>query len=110
MSTQISDLSGRVVDGYTNMPIGAVIYGADAAFHAHAFFPDEIAGETERDEIQGDWGPRFDRAVDAIWRQYWKQFWLKERVPRLLWRWQRIGWLILGTILGAVTQLMLRNL
>ena len=92
------------------MPIGAVIYGADARFHAQAFFPDGAAGKTEGGEIQGDWGPRFDRAADAIWRQYWRQFSLKERVPRVIWRWKRIEWLILGMILGAVTQLALRTL
>ena len=59
-STQLSDLCGRVIDAYTNMPIGAVIYQSDARFHAHAFFPENPGGDGGDGEIEGDWGPRAD--------------------------------------------------
>ena len=108
--TRLADLSGRVIDAYTNMPIGAVIYEADCRFHARPFFPERPAGEGEDTEIKGDWGPRADLAAKAIWTEYWKQFRWSERVPRYLWRYQKVGWLVLGTIIGATTQLILRNL
>ena len=108
--TELASLSGRVIDGYTNMPIGAVIYGADKRFHAHAFFPERPVDEGGDSEIEGDWGPRADRAARAIWDQYWKQFAWTERAPRYLWRFQKVGWLVLGTLIGAVAQLVLRNL
>ena len=108
-STQLSDLSGRVIDAYTDMPIGAVIYQADGRFHAHPFFPETPAREGESNEIEGDWGPRADRAARAIWDHYWRQFGWTERIARYLWRSQKVGWLVVGTIFGAVTQLVLRN-
>ena len=113
IQTQLGDLDGRVVDNYTKMPIGAVIYVVcekKAKFQARPFFPDSRAGEIEVREIQRDWGPRADLAAKAIWRQWHKGLPLKERAKRLLWRWERIGWLMLGTIVGATTQLVLRNL
>ena len=110
-TTQLSDLCGRVIDAYTNMPIGAVIYGAGGCFHARPFFPDRSARDRGKStEIQGDWGPRADLAAKAIWEQYWRQFGWTERVPRYLWRYQKVGWLVAGTIIGAVTQLLLRHL
>ena len=108
--TQLSDLSGRVVDGYTNMPIGAVIYQADRRFHAHSFFPEKVGPGWADSEIEGEWGPRADLAAKAIWARYWKQFRWTERVPRYMWRYRHVGWLVLGTIIGAVAQLILRNL
>ena len=108
--TQLSDLSSRVVDGYTNMPIGAVIYQADGRFHAHSFFPEKVGPDWADSEIEGEWGPRADLAAKAIWTRYWKQFRWTERVPRYMWRYQKVGWLVVGTIIGAVAQLILRNL
>lgn len=108
--TNFGDLAGRVVDSYTNMPIGLVGVEGDGRFHARPFLPDSRAGEVVVKEIEGDWGPRFDVAAGAIWRQYWRQFSLRDKAPRYLWRYHRLGWLVLGTIFGAVAQLVLRNL
>lgn len=109
-STQLGDLSGRVIDAYTNMPIGAVIYQADGRFHAHPFFPETPAHQGQSNEIEDDWGPRADRAAQAIWDQYWKQFDWTERTARYLWRSQKVTWLVAGTVFGAVAQLVLRNM
>ena len=108
--TRLSDLSGRVVDVYTNMPIGAVIYGADSRFHACPFFPERPARDGQDNEIKGDWGPRADWAAMAIWTQYWSQLSWTDRLPRYLWRYQKVGWLVLGTIVGATAQLILRSM
>ena len=109
--TQLCDLTGRVMDAYTNMPIGAVVYeGRDQALHAYLFFPELAGREVDKFEIEDKWGARADLAVEAIWGQYWKQFRWTERLPRYMWRYQKIGWLIAGTIIGAVAQLVLRNL
>ena len=108
--TQLADLTGRVVDQYTNMPIGAVIYQADAKFHAYSFFREKIGSDWAESEIEREWGPRADLAAKAIWQRHWKQLHWTERVPRYMWRYQKVGWLVLGTIIGAVAQLILRNL
>ena len=99
-STQLNDLAGRVIDSYFNMPMGTVIYGADGRFHARPSFPDHRAGESKAKEIERDWGARADLTAAAIWEQYWKQFSLRDRAPRILWRLQTPGWLVAGAIIG----------
>ena len=105
-TTDFGDLSGRVIENYTNMPIGAVIYEADGTFHAHPFFPEP----NPEDELPDTWGPRADLAAQAIWTHYRRGIALRERIPRYLWRFQRAGWLVFGTIIGAGAQAILRSL
>ena len=103
--TDFNTLDCRIIDHYTGIPIGAVLYGPDTTFHAHPFFPNSREQEQVPDEIAGDWGLRMYLAVDAIWRQYWNNFSWREKAPRILWRYNNVGWLVLGTILGTVAQL-----
>ena len=74
---ELGDLSGRVLDGYTNIPIGTNCL--------------QVASRT-------------------VWRQYWRQLPWAEDMPRYLWRFQRVGWLMFGTALAAAAQFLLRSI
>ena len=61
--TQLVDLSGRVVDTLTGVPVGVVICSSDGTFVASNVLPGH--GKIER-----DWGPRQDLAARATWLLY----------------------------------------
>ena len=69
------DLSGRVVDTLTGVPVGVVICSSDGTFVASNVLPGH--GKIER-----DWGPRQDLAARATWLLY------ERSLPRAA-RWRR---------------------
>lgn len=93
--TDIDALNMRVVDSYTRMPVGMVVYREK--FHAIYFLSEE-----KSDEIEGEWGPRFDRAVHTVWKAYSKSLPCYERLKRWGWRWLGVGWFLFGIVLGGL--------
>ena len=71
--TNLSDLSGRVVDSATGMPIGIVAHSNGRFRAAHS-----IPGG----EIEEEWGPRFDHAIEAVWKEYNKTLPKRDRFVR----------------------------
>lgn len=112
LNTSWLDLSMRVVDAYTQMPIGTVLHLPDgkggAAFRAScSFLPKPEGGREGNVEAPtGGWGPRFDLAVDAVWSAYSKTLPLWTRVKRCCWRWLELAWLVFGAVLGGTAGAM----
>ena len=105
-NTSWLDLSMRVVDAYTQMPIGTVLHLPDgkggAEFRANcSFLPLPEGGKANVEAPAGGWGPRFDFAVDAVWSAYSNALPRWTRVKRCLWRWLELGWLVFGAVLGG---------
>ena len=101
LNTNWLDLSMRVVDAYTHMPIGTVLHLPDgkggAAFSANcSFLPTAPEG---KDNVEASSGP----APRPRWT----------RLKRCFWRWLELGWLVFGAALGgsasAVAALILKQ-
>ena len=107
--TRMSDISGRVVDTYTGMPVGVVSHGPapnlpndkSGGYTAICSFPPD-GQDAELEPPGGTWGNRFDQAADAIWDRYYQQLPRRERVKRFLWRWSEVEWFLIGTLWGAL--------
>ena len=103
--TDMHALNMRVVDSYTRMPVGMVVHGENK-FQAFYFLADKKKSEVN--EIEGEWGPRFDQAVNAIWKAYSKSLPPLERVRRLGWRWSGAGWFLVGLVWGVLTSFIVQ--
>lgn len=114
--TLIPDLgSGRIVDSYSGMPIGMVIYVANAyekggyGFEAHTIYP--VKGDDGRlPEPKEGWGTRVDLAAKAIWEEYNSRLPLKDRIHRFLWRWTNTYLLISSAVVSALISVTITGL
>lgn len=105
--TEMHALQMRVVDCYTGLPVGMVAH-TNKKFQAIYFLADKKKNEVN--EIDGEWGPRFDQASLAVWNTYNKSLPLHDRVRRWVWRWLAVGWLLIGTVLGGLTSFLVNIL
>ena len=108
-TTRLADLSFRVKDSFTGMPIGVVIHTAKGEYEARYIF----AGKGNQNLLNppsGGWGPRFDLAADALWKQYSESLPGAERVKRWMWRWMGVTWFLFGTVWGVFMSLLGRAL
>lgn len=107
-TTRLMDLSLRVVDGHTRMPVGSVIHAVDGkggmAYKAVCAFAPDGQIKTPAEGWQG----RFDLAADAVWSAYSRGLPRHERVKRWAWRWLGVGWFLFGTVWGVLTSLIAR--
>lgn len=100
-SIDMGDLHLRVKDSYTKMPIGAVIAEDGKEYCANFFFASN-SDECVLTPPSGGWGPRFDLAASAIWKEYSTSLPWHERTRRWAWRWMGVGWFLFGTLWGAL--------
>ena len=107
--------SCRVKDGYTRMPIGAVLHLYSAKdpgkpkYKAAYFFADS-EDEFFLPAPGGSWGNRFDKAAYAVWKKYNEGLPRIERLKRFMWRWLGLGWLLVGSLLGGVASFVAQSL
>ena len=108
-TTQMGQISGRVVDNYTGMDIGSVHHGplpnGQVDYTALCSFP-VPSKDAELEPPDGTWKFRFDLEAYADWHEYNRQLPRSERVKRVLWRWMGVEWLLIGTVWGVVVSLM----
>ena len=111
--TSMGSLNLRVVDVYTDMPIGSVLHvkhdAGPIAYHAYSHFFKSGPHDNRLDPPKGGWGPRFDLAAKALWKDYNRRLPWRDRTIRCIWRWQPQGWafamLVLGVFLTFLFQL-----
>ena len=103
--THMGSLNFRVVDVYTDMPIGSVLHVKDGqgpiAYHAFSHFFKSEKGDNSLKPPGGGWGTRFDLAAKALWKDYSRRLPRHVRAVRWMWRWQPQGWAFAMLALGA---------
>ncbi len=103
--TDMGSLNFRVVDVYTDMPIGSVLHVTDGpgpiAYHAYSHFFKSGTDDNRIKPPSDGWGPRFDLAAKALWKDYNRRLPGYVRAIRWMWRWQPQGWAFVMLALGA---------
>lgn len=102
--THMGSLNFRVVDVYTDMPIGSVLHVKDGqgpiAYHAYSHFFKSEKDDNRLEPPSGGWGTRFDLAAKALWKDYSRRLPRHVRTVRWMWRWQPQGWAFAMLALG----------
>ena len=114
METRLRCLPARIIDAYTNIPVGYVSLSyenGENKLRGTAFLGN-VAGDPDSTRLEGDWTHTFDvkAAADAVWKQQWDHFSRLEKCKRYIWRWEKTVWFVLGTSVGAILQFALRGM
>ena len=107
---------GRVLDAYTNAPIGYLSLGPtridrdgvnlleNEDTDTNRLWAMPFLQDDEPEALKGDWSRtgNVHAACKALWKHHRKHIPSTEWLGRYFWRFEKLLWLLLGIILGAV--------